>query len=91
MYGTNVRRTRFFWIGKLDCRKFWIWMLLLFHGSKWIEAETFEAFLDKDMADAMHRRVDESDVGQFVEISREFPALHVRRSVGKAISPTCSD
>jgi hypothetical protein len=77
MYGTNVRRTRFFWIGKLDCREFWIRVLLLFHGSKWIEAETFEAFLDKDMADAMHRRVDESDVGRFVEISREFPVLYV--------------
>ena len=59
----NARRTRFFWIGKLYCRKFWIWMLLLFHGSKWIEAETFEAFLDEYMAYPMHGRVNKFDVG----------------------------
>ena len=63
MYGTNVRRTRFFWIGKPGCRKFWIWVLLFLDGSKWIEAETFEAFLDEYMAYAMHGRVDEFDVG----------------------------
>ena len=38
-------------------------MLLLFHGSKWIEAETFEAFLDEYMAYPMHGRVNKFDVG----------------------------
>ena len=71
--GMNARRTRFFWIGKLDCRKFWIWVLLFFHGNKMIEAEAFEAFLDEYMADAMHGRVDKFDVGRRVETSREVP------------------
>lgn len=59
----NVRRTCFFGVGKLDCGEFRIWVLLFLYGGKWIEAETFEAFLDEYMADAMHRRVDEFDVG----------------------------
>ena len=71
--GMNARHTRFFWIGKLDCRKFWVWMLLFFHGNKGIEAEAFEAFLDEYMADAMHGRVDKSDVGRRVETSIEVP------------------
>jgi len=82
MYGMSVGRTRFLWVGKLDCREFWIWLLLFLDWSKWIEAETFEAFLDEYMADTMHRRVDEFDVGRRVENSREFPVLHVRRGVG---------
>ena len=82
MYGINVGRTRFFWIGKLDCREFWIWVLLFLYGGKWIEAETFEAFLDEYMADAMHRRVDEFDIGRRVENSREFTVLHIGGGVG---------
>lgn len=74
----NASRTRFFWIRELDCRKFRIWVPLFLHGSKWIEAETFEAFLNEYMADAMHGRVDEFDVGRRVENSREFP--HSRSS-----------
>ena len=82
MYAMNMKRTCFFWVGKLDCREFWIWALLFLNGSKWTEAKTFEAFLDEYMADAMHGRVDKFDVGRRVESSGECPVLHVRGGVG---------
>ena len=54
--------TRLLWIGELDRGKFWIRVLLFYHGNERFEAKVLKTSIDEYMANTVQRSVDKLDV-----------------------------